>query len=286
MPRPPQIPAGPRAIQKGVSLTTLLDREAVECMALNVQYAYAQFDTDGFIASAMEGLEPLKVMERGRHIGQALQKYLPEKYTDATDLLIGSMAGELTSDEEFGMAPFFYLPYSFFIADFGIDPQFNGGDDPFELSMKGLHELTRRFTAEFAIRPFLIADQNRTLNQVKKWMADSNSHVRRLCSEGTRPKLPWGIRLKSFIADPAPLLPILEGLKDDVSLYVRRSVANHLGDIAKDHLDLVFEVCERWLEGAVSDQRKWVIRHALRHPAKKGVDRALEIRLRAGARKK
>ena len=94
-----------------------------------------------------------------------------------------------------------------------------------------------------------------------------------------------GMRLKSFIADPSPVLPILEELKDDPSLYVRRSVANHLGDIAKDHLDQVFDVCQSWLDEPVSEERKWVVRHALRHPAK-GAKRALQLREMAGARTK
>ena len=89
------------------------------------------------------------------------------------------------------------------------------------------------------------------------------------------------MRLKSFIADPSPVLPILEKLKDDPSLYVRRSVANHLGDIAKDHFDKVCDICEAWLRGAVSEERKWLIRHALRHPAKKGDGRSLTIRERS-----
>ena len=85
------------------------------------------------------------------------------------------------------------------------------------------------------------------------------------------------MRIPAFIKDPRPVLPILEKLKDDLDLYVRRSVENHLGDIAKDHADLVFEICERWLKEA-SPERKWLIRHALRHPAKNGVQKALILR--------
>ena len=97
-------------------LTTLLDREAIECLALNVQYAHPVFDVDGFISAAMDGLGPLKVMERGRHIAQVLQHFLPTKYADAIKASIGSMAAELTSaDEEFGMAPFFYMPVVFLL---------------------------------------------------------------------------------------------------------------------------------------------------------------------------
>ena len=113
-----------------------------------------------------------------------------------------------------------------------------------------------------------------------KWSEDPNPHVRRLTSEGTRPRLPWAMRIPSFIEDPSPVLPILERLKNDPDLYVRRSVANHMGDIGKDHLDLLLETCERWLAGA-SKELKWVIRHALRHPSKKGNEAALRIRAAA-----
>jgi 3-methyladenine DNA glycosylase AlkC len=92
------------------------------------------------------------------------------------------------------------------------------------------------------------------------------------------------MRIPSFMANPKPVLPILEALKDDQSLYVRRSVANHLGDIAKDHPDWVFDICERWLQDS-SNEVKWLIRHALRHPSRKGNKMALELRAAAKAQK-
>ena len=110
-----------------------------------------------------------------------------------------------------------------------------------------------------------------------QWMNDQDPHVRRLCSEGTRPRLPWAQKISSLIKDPSLSLPILEKLKNDENLYVRRSIANHVGDIAKDNLELAMSLCESWLNRA-STELKWVIRHALRHPAKKGVQRALELR--------
>jgi 3-methyladenine DNA glycosylase AlkC len=149
--------------------------------------------------------------------------------------------------------------------------------------MRAQYELTRRFSAEFSIRPFLIRWPERTVAQLLAWTSDPDPHVRRLCSEGTRPRLPWGTRIPGFIKDPRPTLPILEALKDDPELYVRRSVANHLGDIAKDHPELVFDLCRRWVKGA-SAERNWLIRHAVRHPAKKGFEAALEIRKLAAIR--
>jgi 3-methyladenine DNA glycosylase AlkC len=105
---------------------------------------------------------------------------------------------------------------------------------------------------------------------------DPNLHVRRWISEGTRPRLPWGAQLTAFIRDPAPTLDLLEHLKDDPSAYVRKSVANHLNDITKDHPARVIEVAERWLQGA-SAERRWIVTHALRTLVKKGDAAALAL---------
>ncbi|MGE5523341.1 MAG: DNA alkylation repair protein, partial [Rhodospirillaceae bacterium] len=226
----------------------------------------------------LSGLEDLEFMPRGQHIADALRQCLPDAYGRAVQILLDSFTPPQTEADEFGLAEFFYLPHSFFIASYGIHPEYNGGSDPFDISMNALHALTMRFTSEFAIRPFLIQQQDRTLSQVMKWTNDPNPHVRRLCSEGTRPKLPWGKRIPAFIKNPAPTLPILELLKDDPSLYVRRSVANHLGDIAKDHPQLVIEICRRWLEENASDNSKWLIRHAIRNLVKEQNSAALALR--------
>lgn len=113
-----------------------------------------------------------------------------------------------------------------------------------------------------------------------EWTGDKDPHVRRLCSEGTRPRLPWAIRIPQFVSDPSCTIGILERLKDDPDLYVRRSVANHLGDMAKDHREFVYKVCSRWLRNS-TPERNWLIRHALRYPAKLGEQMAIELRERA-----
>ena len=276
----PSIPYAPRSIQKGVPLKHLLDREAVDCLARNVSLVYPQFDSLSFRQFALTGLDSLGLKERGRHIALALHQYLPDSYEKAIGILLASLTPPQTEADEFGLAGFFYLPHSCFIAEYGCDPIYNGGIDPFKTSMYAQYELTTRFTAEFSIRPFLIQQLDRTLSELIGWTTDPNPHVRRLCSEGTRPRLPWGVRIPTLVANPAPVLPILEVLKDDGSLYVRRSVANHLGDIAKDHSELVFQICERWLNGANSEL-KWLIRHAIRHPAKRGNETALQLRAAA-----
>ncbi len=276
--RPPTIPDAPTSITKGTPLKGLLGLEAVECLARNIRNVHTDFEVEPFIACALDGLESLELMQRGQHIAKALHLFLPDRYADAIAIIVASLTPARLETDGSGLAEFFYLPHSFFIAEYGQDRQYNGGEDPFEASMMAMRELTTRFTSEFAIRTFLIHQQNRTLEQVTGWLADPNPHVRRFCSEGTRPRLPWGKRIPSLITDPQPLWPILEALKDDASLYVRRSVANSLGDIAKDHPEKVFAICERWLEEGASPDLKWLVRHAVRHPAKKEHPRALDIR--------
>lgn len=274
------LPTAPRSIEKGSTLKDLLDREAIDCLAHNLALAHAPFDEAGFRREARRGLAPLGIMERGKHLARVLRGHLPRRYDAAVEILLRSLGPMLTRTDELGLAVFFYLPHVCFVAEYGLDPAHNAGVDPFETSMRAQHELTRRFSAEFSMRPFLIQWPDRTLARLLEWTRDPDPHVRRLCSEGSRPRLPWAARIPAFIKDPRPVLPILNRLKDDPDLYVRRSVANHVGDIAKDHPGLAFEICEGWLEGA-SSERKWLIRHALRHPAKKGVKLALQLRRRA-----
>lgn len=276
----PRLPAAPRSIQKGTTLKDLLDQEAIECLAHNVARVHPAFPADAFRQMAVAGLAPLGILDRGHHLARALRQHLPAKYSAAVKVLIRSLGAPLDRTSENGLAPFFYLPHISFVANYGVDPAHNAGDDPFEISMDAQHALTRRFTAEFSLRAFLQRWPERTLARLLEWTRDEDPHVRRLCSEGSRPRLPWAARLPALIADPRPALPILEALKDDPEPYVRRSVANHLGDVAKDHSRLVYELCTRWLRDASPD-RKWLIRHALRHPAKHGEAAALKLRAQA-----
>lgn len=278
-----RIPVAPRSIQKDNPIKFLLDSEAVDCLAHNIGLVHPSFDAQAFKELALTNIAPLSFMERSAHIAAALKATLPAKFSDAVEILINTLTPPNVHTERLGLSVFFYLPHTRFIAEYGRDAQHNGGEDPFAVAMRAQYELTRRFTAEFSIRPFLIHDFERTLNQITRWLNEPDPHVRRLCTEGCRPRLPWGARIPQLIVDPRPTLPILEALKNDPSLYVRRSVANHLGDIAKDHPALAFELCERWLTNADKDL-KWVIRHAVRHPAKQGNATAIALRKAAGGK--
>lgn len=150
------------------------------------------------------------------------------------------------------------------------------GLDVFEPGLALLHDLTPRLTAESAVRPFLRADPARALAVVREWTADPDPHVRRLASEGTRPRLPWAPQLPAFVADPRPALPVLDALYRDESEYVRRSVANHLNDISRDHPALAVDTAARWL-AAPADTTDRVVRHGLRTLVKAGRPEALTL---------
>lgn len=160
------------------------------------------------------------------------------------------------------------MPFTMYVSKFGLDH--------FDVSLDAQKNLTGYFTAEYSIRPFIEKYEDKTLKLFTEWTHHPDEHVRRLVSEGTRPRLPWAARLPRFQADPGPVLELLERLKDDESLYVRRSVANNLNDIGKDNPDVMLDTTERWAKDA-SEDRMWIVKHAIRSLIKDGHPRALAI---------
>jgi 3-methyladenine DNA glycosylase AlkC len=230
--------------------------------------AYPDFNDVAFIADGLNGFEALELLPRARHLADVMHRHLPTDFAQAGEILLASLGPPAASPMNQGMAPFLYLPHSVYIGRHGLDH--------FELSMRVQHALTQRFTAEFCIRPFLEAHPAATLARLAEWAHDPSEQVRRLVSEGTRPRLPWAPRLRGFQRDPAPVLALLEHLKDDPSLYVRRSVANNLNDIGKDHPALLVDVARRWLVDA-TPERRWIVGHALRSAVKRGEPGALGL---------
>jgi 3-methyladenine DNA glycosylase AlkC len=276
---PAQRFAAPGAIERGVPLRQLIGPALVALLAESFAAVAPQFDARRFRRQALEGLESLELGPRAARVATALAEQLPADFRLASPLLVAALGPELPRTAGNGLATFFYLPHSHLIATRGT------GD--FGAGMQANYELTKRFTAEFSIRPFLLEQQERALRLLAKWAKDPNPHVRRLVSEGTRPRLPWAMRLRAFQQDPSHTLPLLERLKDDPEPYVQRSVANHLGDLLKDHPDAVFGLCETWVDQACklpaarAKARLWIVRHAVRLPARKGDARALALRARA-----
>jgi 3-methyladenine DNA glycosylase AlkC len=226
------------------------------------------FNAEAFLADALDRYQSLELTQRAWQIADALGHSLPQDYERAIDILMASLGPKLDVAELAGMDVFVYLPHVFYVAKFGVDH--------FEASMRAQYELTQRFTAEYSIRVFLQRYPQQTLARLRQWAQDSNVHVRRLVSEGTRPRLPWAPRLRAFQDDPRPVLELLELLKDDPELLVRRSVANNLNDIGKDNPAALIETCRRWMSDA-TPERSWLVRHALRSAVKRGNPDALQI---------
>ena len=226
------------------------------------------FNSAHFVRDVLEGYDALELMPRGKKIALALRQHLPQDYSRAVTILLDSLDQPHGRDPKLSLASFLYLPHTMFVALYGLGE--------FEVSMRAQHALTQRFTAEFSIRPFFERHTEAILRQLSEWATDPSPHVRRLVSEGTRPRLPWAPRLRQFQADPAPVLALLELLKDDPELYVRRSVANNLNDIGKDHPQVLTDTAQAWLKGA-SAERAWIVGHALRSAVKRGDSGALQV---------
>ena len=233
-----------------------------------VQAVYPAFPQKQFLRDALDGYEALELMPRGHHLAHVLRRHLPEDFEQAIGILLASVDAPHGEGIGGSMAAFLYLPHTALVAHYGLAH--------FETSMRAQHVLTQRFTAEFSIRPFLMQHEAATLTRLRQWTDDPSEHVRRLVSEGTRPRLPWAPRLPAFQRDPAPVLALLERLKDDPALYVRRSVANNLNDIGKDHPEVLTRTTQQWLQGA-SVERQWIVRHALRTAIKRGEPGALAV---------
>lgn len=245
-----------------------------------------EFDTKGFIAQASGGIESLELKARSNQICEALHVYLPNNFVLAADIIESSLAPPSIDEtifhdfKDLSLAGWVLSPICDYIAEKGLEEQ----AVYYERALALLHACTQRFTAEFAVRPFLQIHPQRTLAIMQAWTADKNQHVRRLVSEGTRPYLPWGIRLKEFVRNPAPVIALLEKLKNDDAEYVRRSVANNLNDIAKDHPDLVAELAEKWLKQSRSftdtvQQKNTfrMVKHACRTLIKNGHPQVLAL---------
>jgi len=238
-------------------------------IASRIQASDPRFKAEAFLSDVLDGYEPLALMPRGWKIARALKTHLPPHYPEALRILLAALdPSPRYKPSSTAMASFIYLPHVFFIAEYGLDH--------FEESMEAQRLLTQRFTAEFSIRPYLERHPEATLARLNRWAKDANVHVRRLVSEGSRPRLPWAPRLRAFQKNPRPVLKLLELLKDDPELYVRRSVANNLNDIGKDHPELLVQTLRRWDKGA-TPERRWIIRHALRFLVKKGHREALAL---------
>jgi len=252
----------------------LINGETVRQARRHLSRAWPGFDGARFERLESAGLETLELKARVLHLSAALEATLPTPFADAATVIeasLASMQAAVGDDPprpaDDGLASWIVWALGDYVARCGLaDPR---------RALATLHALTQRSTAEFAIRPFIERHPDLSFATLAAWTRDPSPHVRRLASEGSRPRLPWGVQLKGLIADPSPTLPLLLVLQDDPSAYVRRSVANHLNDIAKDHPDLLADWLERQLVDA-SAERRSLLKHASRTLIKKGDTRVLK----------
>lgn len=238
---------------------------AIRQLAADLEWAWPDFPADDFIAAASAGLARLELKARVVHVADALALSLPERFPEAAAII-----GKALHRPDFD--GWIVYPVDDYVARFGIE-------DP-EVALPLMAGLTSRWSCEFAIRPFIESHPGITFEFFDRWIRSDNEHLRRLVSEGSRPRLPWGARLKDFVDDPAPTIRLLDQLVDDPSTYVRKSVANHLNDISKDHPRLAVETAAGWLDADPdpgSGRRLWIVSHGLRSLIKAGDTDALKL---------
>jgi 3-methyladenine DNA glycosylase AlkC len=246
-----------------------LNSVSAERIAGAISQVYPEFAVEQFLQQVDSGLAVLELKERVNHFIEVLAKHLPQDFSDCHKILTQLKPHWDHGNPEDPLRSFAAWPITDFVAIYGLDSP--------DLAFDCLRYLTSLFSAEFAIRPFIEKYPELSSQYLAQWVTDEDHHVRRLTSEGTRPRLPWGIRLQAFCQDPTPNLALLEQLKDDDSEYVRRSVANHLNDIAKDNPDIVIMLCKRWqsntptnISAKASTNTQWVVKHACRSLIKSG----------------
>ena len=245
-------------------IKNLLNHSLLSKLALDIQSAYNPFQTEEFVRSILdETWDGLELKDRTYKISAALGMYLPQDYKTAIGVIDQVVMNYGTWLD--GFAWFFPI----FVELYGQD------EENWDISMAALARYTPYASSELAVRPFIIKDEERAMAQMYAWSRHENELVRRLSCEGCRPALPWAPALNSFKKDPSPILPILEQLKSDPSVWVRKSVANNLNDISKTHPDLVIKLAKDWY--GVNEFTDWIVKHGCRTLLKKGNREALAL---------
>ncbi len=233
--------------------------ESIDHLSKAIKKVHPPFDEEKFKNCIYSGKwESLELKQKMRHVSTCLRHNLPDNYLQSLEI-IERIAPEIKGFEAMTLPDF--------VEQYGLDH--------FDRSLAALALLTRFSSSEFAIRPYIIKNQRKVLDFMYQLTDSDHDWVRRFSSEGCRPRLPWAMALPGLQKDPSPILPILEKLKNDSSETVRRSVANNLNDISRDHPELVINLCRNWK--GKSEDTDQLIKHALRTLLKKGKTKALRL---------
>jgi len=259
-------------MQKKFSLKDeLFNPKKVHQIASEIKAVYRAFEQEKFEKEVTDKFSELELKERIAHIRNMFAKYLPRDYVEATTILLNALPKELDptlSDDDFG--EFIYAPYSDFVATFGCKEEY------LKFSLQALREVTKRFSVEYAIRDFINAFPKESFEMLRECSLSQNYHERRLASEGSRPKLPWG---KKISLDYRLPITLLDNLYYDKTRFVTRSVANHLNDISKIDASLVIKTLKRWKASNKQSgkEMQFIVSHSLRTLVKEGNFEALEL---------
>ncbi|ATV31019.1 DNA alkylation repair protein [Prevotella intermedia] len=237
------------------SITEQFGANLAKLLAEKIGKVYPEFDAYYFIYDTDSKTVGQSYTQRVATLAELLRSYLPADYKEALPILMAILGEE--NPNETGMFTHYYwiLPIGKFVQEYGIDH--------FDISMKAIEEITKRNTGEYAVRPYIRKYPEASLEVIEKWANSPNFHLRRLASEGLRPKLPWASKMDTFIENPRPVFQILELLKEDEVLFVKKSVANHITDWLKVNREAVLPLIERW-KASENRHTQWIIKRATR----------------------
>lgn len=238
-----------------IKITELFGANLAELLADKILPVYPKFDKKSFITAVEQRVPEQAYTQRVEIIAEELHRFLPQDYHRALSILLEILGPE--NPHETGMFTNFYwlMPVGKFIEKYGLDD--------FDASMQAIAEVTKRNTGEYAVRPYIRAEPEKALRHLTEWAKSDNFHLRRLASEGLRPKLPWAPKLDTFIDNPAPAFAILEILKEDPVKFVQKSVANHLTDYLKVNPEPTRKLIGEWRESD-NPATQWIVKHAIR----------------------
>ncbi len=237
------------------SITDLFGANLAKILADKIIQNYPRFNSNSFIHEVDRMVEGKRYTDRIGVIAEQIKTHLPHDYERALSILVNILGDE--NPQQTGMFTNYYwvMPIGRYISEYGLNH--------FENSINGIQEVTKRNTGEYAIRPFIKKYPEQTLVVMERWAKSSNFHLRRLASEGLRPKLPWAPKLETFIHNPSPVFHILNMLKEDKIMFVKKSVANHLTDWLKVNRDAAVPYIKEW-KHSDNEDTKWIIKRATR----------------------
>ena len=237
------------------------DRDCALRLGSAIHANFPAFDTGDYANEVARGVGALELKDRVLLMANGLRARLPEGFPEAAEVLAASLGPPLGGETGMFTEGYWLMPVARFVEEFG--------HDHFDEALALAAQITRRHTSEYAVRPYIEAQPKRALSVLAEWVGSDDLHIRRLASEGVRPRLPWARRMKTFVDDPEPILKLVAPLRADLSKYVRTSVANLINDVSKDHPDRIVALAKEW-SAEKNLRTDWIIRHGTRNLRKQG----------------